>query len=119
MPYQVPQDIDSNKIFLVRFSELDERLDAQFYRKHFDFQSYEKLSSVAKVNGGKRIPLGKDYSIEPTAFLYLRVTDIQDDGFVDFSKLRYIDEETYQVLKQELLERLLLSKIFQKTLMLY
>lgn len=100
MQYQIPQTINPKKIFLINFSELQERMDPLFYREHFDFNNFCKLSSIAKISGGKRIPLGKGYSITPTPFLYLRVADIQEDGSVDFSKLKYIDEDTYCQLKR-------------------
>lgn len=100
MPYQVPNNIDSNKIFLINFSELKGRYDPQYYGEHFDFHNFIKLSSIAKVSGGKRIPLGKDYSLNPTAYLYLRVADIQDNGAVDYRLLKCIDEDVYNILKR-------------------
>lgn len=94
------QNIDPNKIFLVNFSELEGRWDVQFYHEHFNFESFIRLSSIAKVSGGKRLPLGKDYANEATSFLYLRVADIQDNGLIDLTTLKFIDEETYNELKR-------------------
>lgn len=37
-----------------------------------------KLGEVAKVKGGKRLPKGSEYSDEPTANPYIRVTDWRD-----------------------------------------
>ena len=100
MSYQVPEHIDPNKVFLVNHSALEERLDPQYYEEHFDFHNFVKLSSIAKVSGGKRIPLGKDYSLEPTEFLYLRVADIQDEGIVDYNQFKCIDKDVFETLKR-------------------
>lgn len=52
MSYQVPQHIDKNKIFIVNRSEIEGRLDAQYYNENLDFSGFIKLSSVAVVKGG-------------------------------------------------------------------
>lgn len=100
MPYQVPQNIDPNKIFLVNFSDLQGRLDPQFYKERFDSKHFIKLSSFANVKGGKRIPLGKDYSEGQTDYLYLRVADIDDNGFFDVNSLKYINRDIYEILQR-------------------
>lgn len=100
MPYQIPEHINPNKVFLVNHSALEGRLDPQYYEEHFDFHNFVKLSSIAKVSGGKRIPLGKDYSLEPTGFLYLRVADIQDEGIVDYNQFKCIDKDVFETLKR-------------------
>lgn len=100
MQYKVPQHIDKNKVFLVNFSEINGRLDPQFYKEHFNFENFNKLSYVAKVNGGKRIPLGENYSNEKTDYLYLRVADINNEGIVNFATLKYISYDLYEELKR-------------------
>jgi len=54
MPYQAPQNIDPNKVFLVNFSELEERLDPSIYRPQFKFISNKyknvKLSEIAWID---------------------------------------------------------------------
>lgn len=54
MSYQVPQDINGNKIFLVNRSEIQERLDPSIYRPQFKFVSSKyknvKLSEIAWIN---------------------------------------------------------------------
>ena len=100
MSYHLSQLIDPNKVFLINLKELDRRWDPQFYSEHFNFESFIKLSTIAKVSGGKRLPLKKDYSKEPTPFLYLRVADIQDSGIIDYPSLKSIDEETYNLLNR-------------------
>ena len=40
MSYQVPQHIDKNKIFIVNRSEIEGRLDAQYYNENLDFSGF-------------------------------------------------------------------------------
>ncbi len=39
MSYQVPQNIDKNKIFIVKRSEIEGRLDPSIYKDSFTFIS--------------------------------------------------------------------------------
>lgn len=87
------------KIFTKRYKELTDRLDAQFYWEDMDFENCVKLSSVAKVSGGKRLPKGSSYSKSKTAFRYLRVGDIDWNGNLDYHNFEYLSEELYQILK--------------------
>ncbi len=54
MLYQVPQNIDSNKVFLINFSELEGRLDPSIYKPQFKFVSKKyrnvKLSEIAWID---------------------------------------------------------------------
>lgn len=54
MLYQVPHNIDSNKVFLVNYSELEGRLDPSIYKPHFKFLSKKydnvKLPDVAWID---------------------------------------------------------------------
>ena len=83
--------------FIINRSEIEERLDPFFYNNKPDFSQYIKLSKIATVKGGKRIPLGKTYSDIPTDYLYLRVADMVDDT-ADYNSLKTIDSEVYKVL---------------------
>lgn len=85
-------------IFTINRSEIEERLDPFFYNNKPDFSQYIKLSKIATVKGGKRIPLGKTYSDIPTDYLYLRVADMVDDT-ADYNSLKSIDSEVYSILK--------------------
>lgn len=57
-----------------------------------------QIDSVAEIKGGKRLPKGKKLTVEVTAHPYIRVTDF-DNGGVDLTKILYVDEETYAVIK--------------------
>ena len=100
MSYQVPQHINKGKIFIVNRSSIDNRLDAQYYRANLDLSGFVKLSSVAIIKGGKRIPKGYGYSDEATPYHYLRVADMDSDAQVDVNKLMNISEEVFNILER-------------------
>lgn len=98
MTYQVPQHI--NKIFIVNRSKIEGRLDAQYYNADLNLSGYVKLSSVAIVKGGKRIPKGYGYSEIPTLYYYLRVVDMDSDTQVDVNNLMNISEDVFKFLER-------------------
>lgn len=98
--YQVPQHIDDNRIFIVQRSEIEGRLDAQYYKMSIHIPNSVKLSSFASVKGGKRIPKGYSYSEEQTPYYYLRVADMDNDNELSFESLKFIDEEVFNKLKR-------------------
>lgn len=98
--YQVPQHIDKNKIFIVQRSEIEGRLDAQYYKMSIHIPNSVKLSSFASVKGGKRIPKGYSYSEEQTPYYYLRVADMDNDNELSLESLKFIDEEVFSKLKR-------------------
>ncbi len=105
MNYQVPQHISKDKIFIVNRSTIDNRLDAQYYSADLDLSGFVKLSSVAIVKGGKRIPKGYGYSNEHTPYHYLRVADMDSDAQVEVNNLMNISEEVFNILERyEILE---------------
>lgn len=53
------------------------------------------IQDVAEVKGGKRLPKGKALTDQKTPHAYIRVTDM-NNGSIDQSDIRYIDEETYK-----------------------
>jgi type I restriction enzyme S subunit len=105
MNYQVPQHISKDKIFIINRSTIDNRLDAQYYSADLDLYGFVKLSSVAIVKGGKRIPKGYGYSNEQTPYHYLRVADMDSDAQVEVNNLMNISEEVFNILERyEILE---------------
>lgn len=90
----------NSKFFFINRSEILERLDTQFYKESFDFTDFIKLSKIATVKGGKRIPLGLDYSNTETEYLYLRVADMNKDNNLNFDSLNYISKEVFEILKR-------------------
>jgi restriction endonuclease S subunit len=51
-----------------------------------------ELGEVCEVKGGKRLPMGSDYSTTTTKHAYLRVVDFRD-GSIDLSDLKYISDK--------------------------
>ena len=100
MTYQVPQHIKEDKVFIVNRSTIDNRLDAQYYSANLDLSGFVKLSSVAIVKGGKRIPKGYGYSDEATPYLYLRVADMDSDSQVDVNNLTNISKDVFDILER-------------------
>ena len=98
--YQVPQHISKDKIFIVNRSTIDNRLDAQYYSANLDLSEFVKLSSVAIVKGGKRIPKGYGYSTEQTPYHYLRVADMDSDAQVEVNSLMNISEQVFDILER-------------------
>lgn len=98
--YQVPQHINENKVFFINRSAIDNRLDAQYYSANLDLTGFVKLSSVAVVKGGKRIPKGYGYSDEATPYHYLRVADMDSDSQVDVNNLTNISKNVFDILER-------------------
>lgn len=98
--YSLNQDIDTRKAFLKKRSELEGRIDVMFYLNSFDYSNCIKLSKIAKVKGGKRIPLGYDYSHNETPFLYLRVANMDESNEFNFSDFKSISEEIFTTLER-------------------
>ena len=100
MTYQVPRHIDNDKIFIVNRSAIDNRIDAQYYNANLDLSGFVKLSSIAIVKGGKRIPKGYGYSNDPTSYYYLRVADMVTDTDIDINSLMHISKEVFDILER-------------------
>jgi restriction endonuclease S subunit len=92
--------VNADKVFLIQKSAIDGRIDPQFYSELPELTGFVKLLTVASVTGGKRLPPMANYASETTDFLYLRVTDVNKDGDIDFSKIRYLEQDTFEFLKR-------------------
>lgn len=98
MPYQVPHNIDPNKIFLVNFSELEKRWDPMYYTSLFvdNFKKIsssqyqqEKLSDLTSLisDGTHFTPTYTDCGIK-----FLSVKDVRKSD-INFSDTKFISEE--------------------------
>ena len=85
-------------IFKINRSIIEDRFDPPYYKAKPDFSKFIKLSKIAVVKGGKRIPLGMSYTTEQTNYLYLRVADMLD-GNVDYSALNHIGNDVFEILR--------------------
>nr|WP_324257063.1 restriction endonuclease subunit S [Cellvibrio fontiphilus] len=63
-----------------------------------------KIADVSDVQGGKRLPKGSEFATQVTAHPYLRVTDFGGET-VDVSNLKYIDDETFQQIKNYIISK--------------
>ncbi|MHC5823969.1 MAG: restriction endonuclease subunit S, partial [Nostoc sp.] len=57
--------------------------------------SLAKISDIAYVKGGKRLPKGSQYSEIATNYPYIRVSDFKN-GTVNLNDIRYICEEVHK-----------------------
>lgn len=124
MLYQVPQYIDPNKIFLVNYSELEGRLEPEFYRpslasleKRIRGLATHKLSDYALYMAGGATPLkteaDKFYADSESGIPFLRVQNLQTNGELSLNDCVYINEETHNGLlkRSQVAEGDLLVKI--------
>ena len=70
-------------------------LNSAFGRLH-DTCEVKAISQIAAVKGGKRVPKGYKLETSPTAFPYITVSAFTDDGGIDPSGVKYIDEVIYK-----------------------
>ena len=72
-------------------SEIED-LTKQFFAQN-NFPQVD-IGKVCDVKGGKRIPLGMTFSLAPTEYPYIRVTDFKNHS-VDLANLKYISKEVF------------------------
>ena len=106
MAYQVPHNIEHNKVFLVNFSELDGRLEPEYYKpslysleKRIRSLSSKKLRDyVITIAGGAtppKIEAEKYYTDSESGIPFLRVQNLQTNGELSLSDCAYINEDTH------------------------
>ena len=105
--YQVPHYIDNNKVFIVQRSEIEGRLEPEFYRpsiadleKIIRGKSSHKLRDYAlSVSGGatpKKTEGDKYYADKEAGVPFLRVQNLNTDGTLSFDDCLYINKETHE-----------------------
>lgn len=105
--YIVPQHIDKNKIFIVQRSEIEGRLEPEYYKpsiadleKTIREKSSHKLRDYAlSVSGGatpKKTKGDKYYTDKETGVPFLRVQNLNTDGTLSFDDCLYINKETHE-----------------------
>ncbi len=65
--------------------------------------AWERIGDFAGVKGGKRLPKGVAFSPTRTPYVYIRVTDMKDQTVVT-SDLKYINEDTHELLKRYIIQ---------------
>lgn len=105
MSYQVPQNIDENKIFIVNRSEIEGRLDPHFNRPSYSCiwhqlsnQNYEfstlKKNSVLLFSGITPKSGGDAYA-EKNGVPFIRSGDFSDTNLIEFSQLLQIKKDVH------------------------
>lgn len=64
--------------------------------QHWEWKS---LGDIANIKGGKRLPPNEKLLDHNTAFVYIRVADFQDNGTINLKSVKFINEKTYNALK--------------------
>lgn len=106
MNYQVPQHISKDKIFIVKKSEIEGRLEPDFYRpsiasleKKIRLLSTKRLRSYAQSFAGGATPSKREYekyySESETGIPFLRVQNLQTTGELLLDGCIYINEDTH------------------------
>lgn len=67
-------------------------LDSMYENPNWTSSTFD---GIATIKGGKRLPKGHKYSTNKTAHPYISVKDFTNDGTIDNTNLKYIDEETF------------------------
>lgn len=109
--YQVPHYIDNNKVFIVQRSEIEGRLEPEFYRpsiadleKIIRGKSSHKLRDYAlSVSGGatpKKTEGDKYYADKETGVPFLRVQNLNTDGTLSLDDCLYINNDTHEGMLQ-------------------
>ena len=122
--YQVPHNIDKNKVFIVQRSEIEGRLEPEFYKpsiadleKTIREKSSLKLRNYAlSVSGGatpKKTEGDKYYADKETGIPFLRVQNLNTDGTLSLDDCLYINKETHESMlsRSQVFEGDLLIKI--------
>lgn len=90
MSYQVPHNIDPNKVFLINYSELEGRLDPSVYKPQFKFVSKRyrnvKLSEIAWID-----PICDFGEHEEVSFVPMDAID-SNYGVVTYKEVKKIEE---------------------------
>jgi type I restriction enzyme S subunit len=58
-----------------------------------------KIADICDVKGGKRLPLGENFSPEMTKYPYLRLVDFGENGYFNNYGLKYLGKETFEQIK--------------------
>lgn len=104
--YHVPQHISKDKIFIVKRSEIEGRLEPNFYKpsiatleKKIRSLSSKRLRSYALSFAGGATPSKREsekyYSDSQTGVPFLRVQNLQTTGELSLDECIHINEETH------------------------
>ena len=77
-----------------------QRIDVAYFTEKNGVASFVPLSKYVEIKGGKRIPKGKSFSQEKTNYLYLRLSEIDESGIINYDALKCISEDLFNTLQR-------------------
>lgn len=77
-----------------------QRIDVAYFTEKTGEASFVPLSKYVEIKGGKRIPKGKSFSPEKTNYLYLRLSEIDESGIINYDTLKCISEDLFNTLQR-------------------
>ncbi len=105
--FELSARVDSKKVFIIQSSQLEGRLDVDFYKPEILALEYKvrskasgKLSKyIAKIASGSTPSKTEEHKYYTTSELgipFLRVQNLCVNGEISFTGLKYINEETHE-----------------------
>ncbi|WP_335994330.1 restriction endonuclease subunit S [Acinetobacter pittii] len=105
--FELSERVDSKKVFIIQSSQLEGRLDVDFYKPEILALEYKvrskasgKLSKyIAKIASGSTPSKTEEHKYYTTSELgipFLRVQNLCVNGEISFTGLKYINEETHE-----------------------
>lgn len=105
--FELRKHIDSKKVFIIQKSQLEGRLDVDFYKPEILELEYKvrgkasgKFSKyIAKIASGatpSKTEENKYYTTAELGIPFLRVQNLSANGQINFSGLKYINYETHE-----------------------
>ena len=77
-----------------------QRIDVAYFTDKTGEANFVPLSRYVEIKGGKRIPKGKSFSSEKTNYLYLRLSEIDNSGIINYDTLKCISEDLFNTLQR-------------------
>ena len=104
--YKIDDNLDSEKCFILKRSELEKRIDSFYYIPSIRKLEKEVLSQgakplrhfIKKVSSGatpKTVEKEKYYSDKESGIPFLRVQNLSPTGFLELDNCKYINHETH------------------------
>lgn len=63
------------------------------------------IGDIASVRGGKRLPKGQKTSPIETAYPYISVRDMNDQGTIDTDRVQYISQQNYEAISRYVISK--------------
>ncbi|MGZ5027405.1 MAG: restriction endonuclease subunit S [Methylobacter sp.] len=82
------------------WGQTESRYDPNYHRDlGYSLAGWGKVGRIARVKGGKRIPLGETYATEETGLYYLRVDNLGGNGSL-IGEMKWLTENTFDMLER-------------------